>query len=180
MISQIWRDNVIIKSADILNNEKITIISALVAASLLLGACDKTKAADNGQGERYAAPFGLTWGMTEEALVPRLGSQSETDNSEYVCPLTKVTSKTFSGGLNEAGEYEFRFLPQYGQPDFSGLVGIGYFYSTDDEAAYQTLLKELQHNLEAEYGKPSILESKKQTKNILFINPKKMKSVYLS
>lgn len=83
--------------------KKITIISALVAASLLLGACDKTKAADNGQGERYAAPFGLTWGMTEEALVPRLGSQSETDNSEYVCPLTKVTSKTFSGGLNEAG-----------------------------------------------------------------------------
>ncbi|HHN8306525.1 TPA: hypothetical protein ACRRXO_000320 [Morganella morganii] len=141
--------------------KKITIISALVAASLLLGACDKTKAADNGQGERYAAPFGLTWGMTEEALVPRLGSQSETDNSEYVCPLTKVTSKTFSGGLNEAGEYEFRFLPQYGQPDFSGLVGIGYFYSTDDEAAYQTQLKELQHNLEAEYGKPSILESKK-------------------
>ena len=64
--------------------------------------------------------------MTEEALVPRLGSQSETDNSEYVCPLTKVTSKTFSGGLNEAGSTNSA-LPQYGQPDFSGLVGIGYF-----------------------------------------------------
>lgn len=141
--------------------KKITVISALVAASLLLGACDKTEAGNAGLNERYAAPFGLTWGMTEDALASRLGGQSETDNSEYTCPLTKVTSRTFSGGLDEAGEYEFRFLPKYGQPDFSGLVGIGYFYSADDETAYQTLLKKLQHNLEAEYGKPSILESKK-------------------
>lgn len=129
-------------------------LSSIFISVLLITACDGVSKEEVNNKETLAS-FGLEWEMTIDEL-KKNNNNLKIEYEQSACPFITVKANKLKDGLNNDGEqYKLYFLPKNEHVKISGLVGVEYIYSTDNEKLANIIEGDFLKNLELRYGNPT-------------------------